>query len=275
MTDNTVINGLWVGKRLSNLELLTLHSFVRHGHTFHLWIYEQLENTLPDGIICKDANEIIPQSEIFYKQKGDKTKNFGVGSLALFSDLFRYKLLYEKGGWWVDMDVTCLASFSIKTPYFFRSHPILPMVGNVMKCPKHAPVMLATYQITRQQCDEQTTDWLLSNQLLSEQVKKHGLDRFISKKISNDDDWLIIERLLFGRFQPPQNWNYIHWMNEEWRQRGIDKNIPLKKSFLQELYQQYQLTTEVITVSIKHRILYKLKECKRSLLALLEKRLNQ
>src|SRR5262249_43552223 len=30
------------------------------------------------------------------------------GSHALFSNLFRYKLLAERGGWWVDTDVICL-----------------------------------------------------------------------------------------------------------------------------------------------------------------------
>jgi len=31
------------------------------------------------------------------------------GSLACFSDFFRYKLLAQEGGWWFDTDVVCLA----------------------------------------------------------------------------------------------------------------------------------------------------------------------
>ena len=33
-----------------------------------------------------------------------------VGSVAGFSNLFRYELLRRDGGWWVDTDVLCLAA---------------------------------------------------------------------------------------------------------------------------------------------------------------------
>ena len=42
-------------------------------------------------------------------------------SFAGFSNFFRYKLLLEKGGWWVDTDVVCLAPFDFPTPYVFAS----------------------------------------------------------------------------------------------------------------------------------------------------------
>jgi hypothetical protein len=105
--DNKIVHGLWVGSELSALELLSIKSFLFHGHEFHLWLYESIQTPLPDGVIVQDANKILAKKHVFrYKNKS----NFGhgKGSLAGFSDIFRYKLLYDKGGWWADMDITCL-----------------------------------------------------------------------------------------------------------------------------------------------------------------------
>ncbi len=257
---NTIIHGLWIGDYLSPLEMLTLHSFIEQGHTFHLWLYEPLQNELPQGVICQDANSIIPQSEIFVRQKGDPHKGFGKGSLALFSDLFRYKLLYEKGGWWVDMDITCIQAFEFEAPYFFRAHPLLPMVGNVMKCPRGAPVMLATYEAVKERCNANTKEWLLSNKILNEQVQNFNLAGYIKSGYSNPDDWLEIERLLYAGFEPQTPWKYIHWMNEEWRSRAISKEAFFKNSYLETLYKHYNLSTTLQPLQLSSRIKYRLKE---------------
>ena len=59
------IHGLWIGSNLSRLELLTLHSFVRFGHKFQLWVYDALATPVPAGVVLRDANEILPRSRIF------------------------------------------------------------------------------------------------------------------------------------------------------------------------------------------------------------------
>lgn len=260
---NKIIHGLWIGERLSPLELLTLHSFIDKGHEFHLWIYEPLQNDLPEEVICQDANTIIPKEEIFTRQKGDSKKGFGKGSLALFSDLFRYKLLYEKGGWWVDMDVTCLKPFNIETEYYFRAHPILPMIGNVMKCPKNALVMLQTYEDVKEKCDSNTSDWLLSNKILNQKIQDLQLSNFIQSSLSNEDDWLEIERLLYAGHPVKSHWQFIHWMNEEWRSRGIQKDTHFSNSYLAKLFQQYGLNTKEQRVPFTSLGLYYLKEINR------------
>ncbi len=62
----------------------------------------------------QDARQILPASKVFRNQRGE-----GKGSLAAFSDLFRYKLLMDRGGWWVDTDIFCLKPFDFKAPYVF------------------------------------------------------------------------------------------------------------------------------------------------------------
>jgi hypothetical protein len=81
------------------------------GHEFHLYTYNK-KIIVPQGTTVKDASLIVPEGNIFIDS---------YGSLATFSDWFRYNLLYEKGGWWVDMDMVCMKAFDFATDYVFSS----------------------------------------------------------------------------------------------------------------------------------------------------------
>jgi hypothetical protein len=48
---------------------------------------------------------------------GDRA-GIGRGSVSAFSNLFRYYLLHQMGGWWVDADVVCLSECVPATPIF-------------------------------------------------------------------------------------------------------------------------------------------------------------
>jgi hypothetical protein len=106
-----IIQSLWIGDKLSLNEQLCIASFLYHGHEFHLYTYEKIEN-IPEGTILKDANQIIPQNKIFKYGKGK-------GSYAGFANWFRYKLLYELGGFWVDTDVVCMKPFQFEADLIF------------------------------------------------------------------------------------------------------------------------------------------------------------
>ena len=107
-----VIQSLWVGDRLTVMEQLCIASFVHHGHPFHLYTYKALEG-VPAGTVLMDGNEILPESSIFKYTEHD--------SYAGFANFFRYKLLLERGGWWVDMDMICIRPFEFPQPYVFSS----------------------------------------------------------------------------------------------------------------------------------------------------------
>lgn len=242
--ENKIVHGLWVGNKLSALELLTLHSFTAHGHEFHLWVYEPLLNELPENVILRDANEIIPAAGIFRRNYDDPVYKVGKGSVgAPFSDLFRYKLLYEHGGWWVDMDVTCLKALEIDSPYFFRAHPILPAIGNIIKVPAKSELMKYAYEETKAECNADTLEWLLPNRILNKNIRELNLSGFISASLSIDDWWEKIEIYLWTDKKIPDSWFFIHWMNEEWRVRKMDKNKIYKDTAIGNIFQQYNLPT--------------------------------
>ena len=110
--DNKIIQGLWIGPTLSQMEQLSIASFLANGHDYHLFVYDDVKN-IPVGTTLKDANEILPAAAIF--------QYAGRPSYAGFANFFRYKLLLERGGWWADTDTVCLRPFDFDERYVFSS----------------------------------------------------------------------------------------------------------------------------------------------------------
>lgn len=135
-----IIHQLWIGKELHALEILSSKTFLSFGYTVKLWVFEDVLN-IPDGVILCDANSIIPKSEIFY---------YDNGSPAGFANLFRYKLLYEKGGWWADNDMICVNSLPEEDEYVFAREKNKNLINNsIIKCPKKSDVLLELYETAR------------------------------------------------------------------------------------------------------------------------------
>lgn len=252
---NDIVNGLWIGNDLGVLELLTIHSFIDNGYTFKLWTYQPEKITVPKNVLIEDASIIIPSEKVF--SYGNKNKfGHGKGSYAGFSDIFRYKLLYMFGGIWTDMDVTCIKKLKIHDDYFFRYHHKTGAVGNFMKSPKDSPLMLWCYTRAIEEVNEKNTDWMLPINILNDGIKHFKLEQYI-QKISNDDSFPEITRLLSSEITIPEDWFIIHWMNEEFRRLNISKNVALNNSVYDSLLKKYNLKTS--NISKKELILYRIK----------------
>jgi hypothetical protein len=255
LQDNQTIHGLWIGNRLSLVELLCIQSFLDNDHAFVLWTYEKLENELPDGVIIRDANQVIPREKIF-RYKNRNQFGHGKGSYAGFSDIFRYKLLYEHGGWWVDMDVTCLKPLDFTTPYVFRNHHDLKVVGNIIKCPPKSELMLRCYQKAIAEVDAENRDWNKPIRILNETIEELGLQQYIFE-ISNRDSWNDVRKLAIRKTPVPAHWYVIHWVNEEWRRNNIHKGYAGKNSVLYDLYIKYNI--EIPALSFQTRVINRIK----------------
>lgn len=107
----TIVQSLWIGDSLSSIEIYSIKSFLRLGMQFHLYTYGDVEG-IPEGTLVLDANEIMDKSDIFTLKDA---------SLLPFSDIWRYKLLYDKGGYWVDLDFIATKVFDFEEPYVFAS----------------------------------------------------------------------------------------------------------------------------------------------------------
>jgi hypothetical protein len=107
------------------------------GHRFELYTYGPL--TVPAGVVLKEAEKIIPLAEVFYYEN----PRTGSKDLGPFSDLFRFKLLSERGGWWSDVDTICLS-------------PDIPAVERAwaQELPELNPGAIGTSQIAMPNGDE-------------------------------------------------------------------------------------------------------------------------
>ena len=137
-----IIQSLWIGDSLSKLCQISIRSFIKLGHTYHLYTYSKLKD-IPEGVVVRDGNEILPESEIF------RYKN---GSVSAFSNAFRYKLLYDKGHYWVDTDFVCLRRFDFRDDYVIGTEPVLNHTETklnpcVLKAPYRSLPMFQGFQI--------------------------------------------------------------------------------------------------------------------------------
>jgi mannosyltransferase OCH1-like enzyme len=117
------------------MERLSIRSFQAQGHEYHLYCYDSEPDGTPPDVVLEDAAAIIPCDRIF------KFRDYYAG----FSDLFRWKLLFDRGGWWCDLDVMALKPFEFASEYVFASQAQgrveIPTSG-VARVPAGAPAAL-------------------------------------------------------------------------------------------------------------------------------------
>ena len=100
---------LWIGERLGLLERACLRSILRQWNSLALYCYRETEG-VHEGIEVRDASEILPQQAVFRHRSG---------SVALFSDWFRYELQRRSLGTWVDTDLYLLGPIDGERQYLF------------------------------------------------------------------------------------------------------------------------------------------------------------
>lgn len=96
-----LVSAFWHGPPLSPMTWACLSSFIAYGQQVDLYTYDDF--AVPNGVTRRDAAEIIPRDQLFYFRNPIS----GVADISPFTDVFRFRLLRDRGGWWVDVDVVC------------------------------------------------------------------------------------------------------------------------------------------------------------------------
>lgn len=122
---------LWIGGRLGLLERACLRSISKQGHSLALYCYEPPEN-VPDGVEARDASEILPESAIFRHKSG---------SVAPFSDWFRYELQRRALGTWVDTDIYLLKPLDMQRPCLFGEQQPGTINNAVLRLPAESLIV--------------------------------------------------------------------------------------------------------------------------------------
>lgn len=126
------VASLWIGDRLSDIELASIKSFLRFGHPYTLYSYEPLIN-LPEGVIAADANDILPAADIL--------RYAGHGSPAIHANIFRYAMLAATDHIWVDLDIIALKEFKFDSPWVMGFEDGQQINNAVLRLPKESAVL--------------------------------------------------------------------------------------------------------------------------------------
>lgn len=152
---------LWVEGPLSYVEVLCAQSFLDAGHHVELYHYGPVEN-VPAGVECVDGATIL---EIDTFVRHGRT-----GSLALFSDLFRYHLLSKRDRMiWADLDAYCAKPFTSDTGHFYGWESEGSLNGGVLGLPQDSDALGQLLEMT---ADENTIpDWVPKKHKLALQAR--------------------------------------------------------------------------------------------------------
>jgi hypothetical protein len=217
------------------MEQLCIASFIKNGHKFHLYAYDEIKNA-PLGAVLKDAGELVSKDRLFKYKDRD--------TYAGFSNLFRYKLLLERGNYWVDTDVICLKPFDGNSDYVFArskggrgtGEPSQPYWTEscVIKAPLGSSAMEYCYDKCSRVNKAEVKFGEIGPYLLNSAIERYGLESCIThaetfcpvdytnwtKLISGERKISVIEqaRMILYRSKG------VHFWHEMWRVNGIDKN---------------------------------------------------
>lgn len=126
-----IVNTVWIGKELGPVHTACLRSFVRHGHDVVLHAYGKPHDT-PDGVRLFDASKLMKEEEIILHKK--------TSSLTLASDRYRYRILREGMGIYVDCDMYCVRPFT-EMDYAFGWHSHDTINNAVLNAPHDSALL--------------------------------------------------------------------------------------------------------------------------------------
>ena len=165
-----IFRSFWHGRPLSPYQQICLKSFVDHGHEFVLYSYDRIN--VPAGVELKDAAELFPKDRVFFYSSGP-----GAGSVSAFSNLFRYRLLRDLGGWWADADIICLSRDVPEADIVFGwQDSSRDLIGSaILKFPREHHLITELYSAAEAMGTD--VQWGQAGpDLVTQRVKQHGLE---------------------------------------------------------------------------------------------------
>jgi hypothetical protein len=217
------VNAFWDGE-LSSLETLCMTSFLRHGVGYNLYVYDEPAR-VPSGVILKDADAILPRNKVFRYAAGE----FNLGSIAGFTNLFRYTVIHQRGGWWIDTDVCLIRPFEFgqEELYFEESSQTEPFYvsNSCFKAPPGSTIMadclrrFSEKDVTRVVHGE-TGPRLLTDSILSLDNRALVLGNEQVAPIP----WWEWRRLFYDESVSLDGWQAVHFWNAMITAEDLNKN---------------------------------------------------
>jgi hypothetical protein len=168
-----VFRTFFLGRSLGASERACAASFAAHGHSLRLYAYEPLD--VPASVEVADAATVISRAE------RDAFFETAPGRVSQFSNGFRYRLLKEQGGWWVDTDVMC-RSEQVPAGELVLGREHDDFVGTaILRFPPDHPLLIEAEKVWRESWSVDT--WAFTGpQLMSRLVRDFGLDQHVTSQ---------------------------------------------------------------------------------------------
>jgi hypothetical protein len=244
-----VVQGLWIGAELSAFERLSINSYLKNGFDYHLYTYGKVKY-VPNGVKIIDANEIVSKDLLF---------TYSNGSYAAFSNLFRFALLYEKGGIWSDLDMICIKPFSFDQDFVFASeidsnYKKLTIGAFFIQAKPKTAAMKYAYQLClelREKVIKGEVLWGVGSYVLTETIQKYNLRLYqTSWQTFTTCNWRHIRSFLNPDYKAvavptrlkdvPGETVAIHLWHEMFRSQHVNKDKAYPKgSILETLKRKY------------------------------------
>lgn len=241
-----IVHMLWVTGSLSKIEKISVNSFVSKGYRTLLWSYGGLDNA-PPGAEVRDAREVLPENRLFRGKSG---------SLAQFSDLFRYAVLNSQGGLWADADVVALSAPSAlgAVPFLVTERDQASLLKKMAKkalrrpdgrivsnnviynpVPAAGNIVDLAFGYASSFPKEKIVWGELGPRLISaiESIyPDHGFKVHPPGFANPVDWWRCPQDLLKSPAESVAGASFLHLYNETWRRAGVDKNANFPRNSL-------------------------------------------
>lgn len=231
----------WHGSQLGPYQLMGMRSFVDQGHRIELFTYDPAIS-VPDWITRRDANEIWPTSQVLTYRN-----DIGRGSFALHANLFRYSMLHQLGGWWIDNDVILLRRELPPQDFFFsiETHNPMRVTVSVLKFPAGHPALAEA--LARCIAAGETPLYgetgadLLSDVVAKYRLSRHGQAMETTYPLSALDVPAMFDPAERDRLRARcTKSTFVHLFNETWRRAGIPTYLgPPLGSFIDDMLRSH------------------------------------
>jgi hypothetical protein len=233
----------WQGP-LDPLIYSCMASFPHVGARLRVYSYDPACE-VPSGVELADARAICPNETLVGRYIAD-----GKSSLAKFSDLFRYRMIWQTGLCWVDTDMLCLRrpDFSSSPVVFGRqleSSHSWSINCAVLKLPPRHPILRDLIKRAAAVVDIDQPWGIIGPALLTELARKHRIDHHARQlhafyPVPSDDCWKpLLPEACSDIRAATRDADFLHLWHESFRRYGMDKwAAPPPGSFLHEVFQE-------------------------------------
>jgi hypothetical protein len=222
------VNMFWHG-RLMPLVIACIQSFLDRGIGVKVFSYEEIR--LPSGATHEDAATILPRSDHFLFES----------SSSAFSNIFRYKLLLDYGGWWVDSDVVLLQDHLPECEHYWAREDAGLINGAVLRFPRQDPLCGRLLRESIEIAKSLDRWGQLGPELLTRVLADSGVKNAGTTADTYPVHWLEAHYLWFPDFSDLlsarlRGANFLHLYHSMFSRMGIDlNNSPPDGGYIQRL----------------------------------------